>query len=697
MPFSPRGRWAVLPLLLSAMSAVADQALEETRVVDVRQGLLLDVANTVSITPDAATLLRRAPGANVNGNGPLTGIAQIRGMYGPRIRVGVNGAVISSGGPNWMDPPLSYAPAAQLESLEVFRGIAPVSAGQETIGGVINANTWFGNFSESDTLITEGRISTGWQSVNKASLVSAMASVANRSHRLKVSGLSEQADDAEFPKGDIVPSEYDRQRVDLGYGFTRGGHTLQLDMARSETGDTGTPSLPMDILYIDSDLSSVSYTLQQADWELDARLFASDIEHGMTNYHLRSAPANTSGWRRNIATGDNVGFKLASQFRGGRHQWQLGIDGMSEKHNSNIDNPNNPMFFVVNFNNAKREIVGVFLEREQVFSNQWHADFGLRYNRVEMDADEVNGTPAMMTMMGMSPGAMLRDTFNNAQRAQQDDNIDWVIKAFYEPGKATTYYAGLARKTRSPSYQERYLWLPLEATGGLADGRTYTGNLDLKPEVAHEIELGLDYLQNRLSLSPRLFYRDVDDYIQGTESSNMAAVQFVALMNMMNGTDNAAPLEFNNVEAILYGFDMNWRYQWNAHWSVGGLINLVRGERDDIDDNLYRIAPDNLSVDVTYQTADWSLTAESVLYDEQARVSETNSEQQTSGYGLLNLRGEWRFNSGIRIGGGVDNLLDKHHRDHLAGYNRVVSDDIAVGARMPGYGRNVYMRLDYQW
>ena len=88
-------------------------------------------------------------------------------------------------------------------------------------------------------------------------------------------------------------------------------------------------------------------------------------------------------------------------------------------------------------------------------------------------------------------------------------------------------YLGAGRKTRAPSYQERYLWLPLQATAGLADGRTYTGNLDLQSEVATEVELGLDFERSTFHLSPRLFYRDVADYIQGGESSSLAAVMFV--------------------------------------------------------------------------------------------------------------------------------------------------------------------------
>ena len=56
---------------------------------------------------------------------------------------------------------------------------------------------------------------------------------------------------------------------------------------------------------------------------------------------------------------------------------------------------------------------------------------------------------------------------------------------------------------------------------------------------------------------------------------------FVRMMNTMNGSNNPDPLQFNNVDAELYGFDMDWAWQMGEHWSMSGLVNYVRGKRDD--------------------------------------------------------------------------------------------------------------------
>ena len=59
------------------------------------------------IEPDVADWLNTIPGASVNKNGPITGIAQYRGMFGNRVAKNIGGHPIVSAGPNAMDAPLT--------------------------------------------------------------------------------------------------------------------------------------------------------------------------------------------------------------------------------------------------------------------------------------------------------------------------------------------------------------------------------------------------------------------------------------------------------------------------------------------------------------------------------------------------------------------------------------------------------------
>lgn len=681
----------VIVISLSALNTHADH-LEELVVTASHDTRTIDVGDEISVAPDVTQLLKRAPGANVNSNGPLTGIAQYRGQYGARVAVSMDDTHLAPSGPNWMDPPLSYAVGGQLESLQLFRGIAPVSVAQESIGGAIKAEANRGVFTQSEDFTLHGRVIGNTQSASEAYHLSTAVYTSNANHRIKLAGMTENGDDARFPDGHIRPTEYERQRYDLGYGTRIGRHTIQLDYGRNDTGDSGTPALPMDIQTIDGDLYGLDYRFDRdAAMYIKATVYGSDLDHKMTNFLLRQPPP-PNDWRRNTASSDNIGFKVSTILTDEQSTSTLGVDGFSAQHDSNIDNPNNPMFFLQNFNHAQRDILGLFLERQQDISDTWRAELGVRYNRVEMNSNQVNGTPAMM----MPPAMALRDTFNSANRKQSDNNVDLLAKAWYRASGTSSWYLGVAHKNRSPSYQERYLWLPLEATAGLADGYTYTGTVDLDPEASWKIESGLDYSNGTLTVSPRIFYDQVDNYIQGIPSENAAAIMFVRMMNAQNGSNNPDPLQFSNVDARLYGFDMDWAWQLDGHWSLSGLVNYVRGERDDSsDDNLYRIAPPNTTVRFNYRAASWSAGLEGVFYAKQDKVSEVNNEQETSSYALANVSANWQAAEGLELSAGIDNLLDKHYEDHLGGYNRAYNQDITQGARLPGYGTNVFFRLMY--
>jgi iron complex outermembrane recepter protein len=693
-------------LTLSSQVALSQPApaVEEMLVIGVRDSHTVRTDDTMVAPADTAELLKKMPGANVNRNGELTGVAQYRGMHGDRVNVMINGAHVSSGGPNAMDAPLHYAPVAVLESLTIRRGITPVSAGQETLGGHIEAVTYSGEFGDSIQFEWGGRTYLGAQSVNGGLVGSVFVSLANRNHLLRGFYMTERADDSKFPDGKIRPSEYDRDRYDLGYSFRSGDHEFAVDFTRNDTGHAGTAALPMDIEVVDSDLIRARYVWDTPELKVTAEMSMNDIGHWMSNYHLRTPPQdNASGpgtnrYRRTYTASDNSGFSLKIEKPVKNGAWHAGIDGHYSNHIAMIRNPNSGLFFIDNFKDAEKNVTGIYLERNLSLSDITGLDAGVRFNQVRMDSAQVEanfnpmnltaGGPFMMNMMAGNIGRQ----FNNQDLSKTDNNTDWFARFSIDPGYDVIWYAGAARKTRSPSYQERYLWLPAESTGGLADGKTYIGNVDLKPEVAHELEIGFDLDKGAFSFYPRLFVKQVDDFIQGTPSSNVLANTFAQMMtNMGMGAPN--PLQFNNVEARYTGMDLESSYRLNSAFDLRSVASMVRGERRDIDDNLYRIAPDNLIVALDYRGNGWNGSLETVSYARQNRVSVTNLEEKTPGYTIVNLSASIRPNLDTEIGIGVNNVLDKSYHDHLSAYNRAMNPDIGMRERLPGLGRSVYGRF----
>lgn len=692
----------LIPALLPTAAATAAE-IDEIKVLGARDKQILVADDTLVAPADSGELLQRLPGANVNQNGALTGIPQYRGMFGNRINVSVDGTHISSGGPNAMDTPLHYAPVALLESVTVHRGVTPVSIGQETLGGSIATELHHGDFGASDRFQLQGRSYLGTQSAREGGVGSLFAALANRHHLLRVFGLHEQADDGEFSDGHIRPSEYQRNRYDIGYGFARGPHEWSIDYARNETGDAGTPALPMDIEWVDSDLYRTRYQWQGQGTRIEASLAYSDISHGMSNFHLRRPPLDRTGspnrmrFRHTGAEGESIdaSLKVTQQLTLGTLRY--GIDAHLADHDASIRNPSAAAFLIENFRHVERDVLGGYLELNTALNARLELRSGVRLNQVRSDAGTVTANLNPMAAPGM-PATMdalagvLADRFNASDRSQRDRYLDAFARLSLQARPGQIWYLGMARKHRAPSYQERYLWLPMESTGGLADGFTYVGDPELSPERSHELELGVDLEHDRWSVYPRLFFKHVDDYIQGRSASEPTTLNFARMMANM-GMGQGEPLQFSNTEARFFGMDLEANIQLAPHWRLHLIGSLVRGERRDIDDDLYRVAPDNLRAAVEYQSADWLARLEWVVYAAQSRVSATQNESTTSGYQLLNLGLRRQLGGGAELHLGVDNLLDRDHRPHLAGYNRAFNPDVERGERLPGIGRNGYARL----
>ena len=628
---------------------------------------------------DTATVLRDIPGANVNTNGAITGIAQYRGMFGDRVSVDIDNLGMISGGPNAMDTPLSYMSPMITEELVVERGIASVSRAPESIGGYLNTKLARGQFGDQE-FGPAGTLGTRFSGNGNVSTTAGRLTLANERHRVSAVGERDSGDDISTPVGDIVPSGLSRDRYDLSYAFDDGDTTLLLFGGRLDTSDAGTPALPMDIRYIETDMAGLQLgTGVTESLRVEGRIAWNDVDHLMDNFSLRGAPAPMQ-YRQNRAQGSGTQYELSGLVRLNDVELHIGIDGILANHNAVITNPNMAMFRVDNFNDVDRDVQGLFAEWRRD-KDRYGIEVGLRYKVVKTDAGTVSamGMPEpMATNVGM-----LADAFNAADRKLDWGSLDAVMKYHYARSEQTEWILEIGSKTRAPSYQELFLWLPLEATGGLADGRTYIGDLGLGEERSNEIVIGMTSSVGRFSISPQAYFRKIDDYIQGIPSTNMLA-------NMVSTMMTGAPaLQFANVDAEIWGADLAWKVTLGDRWFLDGIASYSRGRRTDVSDNLYRLAPLNASVGLTYAANSWSVKPEIVANAGQDKVSAYNNEQATPGYALLNVAAAWNPSDSWRLEARVDNLLDRAYQDHLAGVNRAMGSEIPVGTRLYGIGRSV--------
>jgi iron complex outermembrane receptor protein len=232
------------------------------------------------VMPDVADWLKTVPGADINKNGPITGIAQYRGMFGDRIAKSISGHQIISAGPNAMDAPLTYINPIMVESVSVYRGIAPVSSGIDTIGGAIKVNL---KRAEPNTAYeVSGDLALNYNDINQASTMAGNISVTNNNFAVLVYLSEQQSDDYEDANGNQLKStQYDKQQYGLDLRYGGDEWNIGSTWHHAKTKDSGTPALPMDIDYIESDRFNLDGQLMVNNWQLNWQLGYQDATHGM--------------------------------------------------------------------------------------------------------------------------------------------------------------------------------------------------------------------------------------------------------------------------------------------------------------------------------------------------------------------------------------------------------------------------------
>ncbi|KAA3639730.1 MAG: TonB-dependent receptor [Proteobacteria bacterium] len=638
-----------------------------------------------SLLSDTAEVLKKMPGAYVNRNGSLSGIAQYRGLFGDRVNITNNGHQVLSSCSNAMDAPMSHVPAAQVDAVVLYRGISPVSQGMETIGGSIDVISK--KIATRDSALS-GELNLGYNSVNDGVLGGLNLAAQDGHHGWQLGVNYEDADSYDFAGGTNYFTGIDRQFYKLSYQYDDSNRFFEFTTDYNDTGATGTPALPMDITYAKGGVTAIKYNQNISDdWSLFVDGSYQGTDHVMDNFRYRQQmPAM---YRESLTTLSQAAFSVAGQRTLAQGALMLGYDYDATDHTADISNPNNAGFAIKNYD-TERQRHSLFAEWQHRVNQAHSLVLGVRATRQENDAAEVASS---MAMMNTDMGALhrtLRDRFNAADRSLSDSNVDLAFNWKHTINDHLQMDYGVAVKNRVPGYQELYLWLPLEATAGLADGRQYLGNLDLNSETAYQLEWGVSYQQGDFQIQPHLFYHRISDYIQGVPNTQMPAP--------------AGTLRYDNVDAELYGADITLSYRFSKHWSLTHVSSYVRGQRRDIDDNLYRIAPLNGRTEVTFEHNAWQLSAEMVNVAKQDKVAITNTEKATPGYGLLNLAVDYKITQNQRINARINNVFDKRHYDHTGGYNRNnLNNDVGFNGndltayRLPGEGVAVAITYFMKW
>ncbi len=749
---------AVFPLLYMPASQAAEPVaqLEEVVVRGTRVVPLPQAAGQLSqsqllprraATSDTASLLADVPGVSLNAAGGVSSLPSIHGLADDRLRIQVDGMDLIASCPNHMNPALSYIDPTQLGSLKVYAGISPVSAGGDSIGGSILAETRAPEFAApGQAPLRKGEAGAFYRSNNAASGLNLSATYATDRFNISYSGATSQADnytagddfkDYDFtgrvghtlPRDEVGSTAYETRNHTLALAFKRDQHLFEARLGVQDMPSQLYPNQRMDMLRNDQASVNLRYT-GQLDWgQLEARVYQEKVDHFMDfgadkRYWYGTAsggataldgipcspigPSCAAGMPM-YTEGKTTGVSIKAEVPLGEQDLlRLGGDLQTYRINDWWPPSGAGMWpgTFWNIRDGERDRTALWGEWETRQSAQWMTLIGARLEQVKMNAGDVAGyNPAGGGFQGRDAAA-----FNAAEHASTDRNLDLSALARWTVSPTQDIEFGFAHKERSPNVYERFTWSTWQMAALMnnfvGDGNGYIGNLNLKPEKANTLSATFDWHaeDQRWGFRATPYVTRVSDYIDAVQwnaATNQAATTLVR--------DQFSVLKYVNQSARLYGLDLSGHLPLARNdageWGFKGRLNVTRGSNRDTGDGLYNMMPLNAKLAVTHQLGGWDNSVELVAVAAKTHVSTMRNEIRTPGYGLVNLRGSYSWKT-VRLDVGIENLFNRFYNLPTGGAyvgqgttmtNPALPNYPQWGTAVPGMGRTLYAGLNVKF
>ena len=709
-------------------------------------------------TSDTAGLLRNIPGVNLQGAGGVSSLPIINGMAGDRVRTQVDGMDLIASCPNHMNPPLSYVDPSAVESLKVYAGISPVSAGGDSIAGTIVAKTKEPQFaSPGQDMLFTGEAGAFYRSNGNGYGGNVNATLANESLSLTYTGATAQADNYKaggnfknytatgvpghtLDRDEVGSTAYETRNHTLGLAMKGGNHLVEAKIGFQDLPFQNYPNQRMDMTENQQWRFNLRH-LGRYDWgSLETRAYHEKVNHKMDfgdDKRFWYGAASNSGPNGSIGSpcspisatcaagmpmetkSHNSGLTVKADImlspkdllRAGVEYQHYTLDDWWPASGGGMW-PNE----FININDGKRDRSALFGEWETTHSPQWLTSLGVRYEHVSTDAGKVHGYNLASAPTSGAGGAMGQTgeavAFNNADRSKTDNNWNLAAIARYTADETKDVEFGFARKVRSPNLYERYTWSTAGMMAGMnnfvGDGNGYVGNLNLDPEKAHTLSatFNLHTAARDWEFAATPYYTYVTDYIDAVRcrTGNCSAANATT-------TNQFVVLKYENHDARLYGLDLSGKMPLGktgfGEFGLRGQLNYTNGRNRDSDDDLYNIMPLNTKLTLTHKTGGWDSATELVMVKAKDNVSDVRNEVKTSGYSLVNLRSSYTWKN-VRVDFGIENLFDRNYDLPLGGaytgqgrtmsLNPPATDGMfGWGTAVPGMGRSFYAGVNYKF
>ncbi|WP_417439455.1 TonB-dependent receptor domain-containing protein [Idiomarina abyssalis] len=640
-------------------------ALESAQPVNIISGDALKQLHAHSL----GETLALEPGINNTHFANVAGSPIIRGLGGPRVKITQNGldtGDVSRGSPDHA----VTTETSTAKQIEVLRGPATLLYGSGAIGGVINV---VDNRIPSEPVYgLQGNANVSLSNNNDNKEGSYDLQIGNGKWALYTDAFIRRADDYETPsfmndEGEVV-DHVENTFVDAEGGTVGGSYQF----------DDGFFGVSYQGLYQEYGIPGHAHGEEEHEDEHGEE--ENHVEESGPYANLEQERIQLAGQWRNPFSGFNrLDFRgaltdyqhqeieenfVSTQFENkqkevrliGQHKEIAGWEGAV---GWQWDISDKAAFGEEAFTpNTSRRTQGLFWVVEQEFGAH-HVDLGARHERTSLSSDEqkLDTFDATSASAGylyhFSDHTSVSFNLSHAERAPAANEVFANGNHF----ATRTYELGLAYELHEEEGGEYHI----EAS-----------DTAVSTETSNNIDVGFHYENESFHANANVFYNRVDDFIYDDFTGlNSEQIHGDEGHDEHEGEHEEAlqVVQFSQVDAELYGYELELDWQLNDQWSVHGFSDYTRAKQRD-GDNLPRIPAQRVGTELRYQAVSWDGSLGYTRYLEQDKTA--LNETTTDAYGLLNARvnlyPDWLANYGATLylkGENLTNQLGFVHSSFL--------------------------------
>ncbi len=611
---------------------------------------------------DVGEALTRLEGLWKIRKGGIANDVVLRGFQQDNINVLVDGARIYGACPNNMDPPAFHVDFAEVEQVEVTKGVFDIR-NQGSLGGAINI---ISKQPEPGLNLKTGLAVGSFGFLNPSlsgSLVRGPVDAAAGYSFRRSLPYRDGAGQRFTDYANYRDTDRDREAFSVGTAWLRLGftpvahHRGQLAYTRQNGGEVLYPYLQMDAVYDNADRVTANY---HGDWwRLES--YFTRVRHWMTDEFRTSS----IGAARSFGMGTLASTKaLGGRLEASRETITAGVEGYRRNWNTATTLRLSGRYVdQLSIPDVNTTALGAYAQYRRALHPGLLLSAAARLDTARMDAyPSVMDLDLYQAYNGVKPATARRDTDPSGNAL-----LAWRLPHGIE------LFAGAGRTVRLPDPQERYFGLQRM-------GSDWVGNPALNPTKNTEVDYGVNYRAGRFTLRPTVFYSLLDNYI---------TVRMKSKVNSVPSVINTAARSFDNVDAVMRGAELTWSVAVRRSLLVSGGASYVRGTLRS-GGNLPEIPPLKSRAAVRYGSRIFFAEFEGLAAWRQQRVVPELQEGPTPGFGVLNVK-VGIHSRRLNLAAGVDNLLNRYYYDHFS-FQR---DPFRSGVRVPEPGLSLFLTTSY--